>query len=100
LGGKDSFAFSNRKDSVSSDSSEYEVVGIKEGNRNNDLTDLIDKVFKKYRMTNLWAIAILATAAIDYNYFQLTFPWKLNPWGVIAFVLFNMIASLIASYFL
>ena len=85
----DSFAENpNRHGSVCSDSSNYEIVAVKDS-----------KVFKKYRLSNFWAVIILTSVAVDCNYLALPFPFKLSPFTVIGFILYSACAGLLSSYF-
>jgi hypothetical protein len=79
---------SNRHDSMRSDNSDYEIVAVKDS-----------KVYKKYRLTNFWAVVILSSVAIDCNYLQLPFPYKLSPITVISFIVYSALAGLVSSYF-
>jgi hypothetical protein len=79
---------SNRHDSMRSDNSDYEIVAVKN-----------EKIYKKYRFSNFWAVVILGSVAIDFNYLTLPFPFRLSPWTVIGFVLYSAVAGLISSYF-
>ena len=71
-----------------SDNSDYEIVAVKDS-----------KVYKKYRLTNFWAVVILASVATDCNYLLLPFPFKLSPITVIGFIIYSSLAGLISSYF-
>jgi hypothetical protein len=71
-----------------SDNSDYEIVAVKDS-----------KVYKKYRLTNFWAVVILASVAIDCNYLLLPFPFKLSPYTVIGFIVYSALAGLVSSYF-
>ena len=79
---------SHRHDSMRSDNSDYEIVAVKDS-----------KVYKKYRLTNFWAVVILSSVAIDCTYLLLPYPFKLNPITVICFIVYSALVGLISSYF-
>ena len=69
----------------------------------------VEKVFKKYKLSNAWAVIILTSIAVSSNYILLPYPFQLNPylgksWSLTqtiatAFALFYAVSSYFASYF-
>ena len=69
---------SKRHNSVTSNNSNYEIVGYKDGKFTNCIIWL-EKVYKKYKISNLVAIIILTSIAVDSNYLRLPYPFILSP---------------------
>lgn len=60
----------------------------------------VEKVIKKYKLTNIWAILILVSISTDADYLNLPFPFEQGPYLVLGVLVFYAVCAFLASWFL